>query len=271
MKSVRFILLDGSCPSGRLGRNPKNPHIYTRRLRYLRAMLYVMKRIHVFAFVLAFGVVSCDSSTDSGLPDQTAADHASAPAGSVKIGEVRIPDEYFQLLERDVDAYMDANSSGDYAKYVEYVHPGSFEHDSLKANLIKELEMYREAGIQQTIRGYDVQFVSEFVDDGKHDIALLVLNVRHEIVLTGMYAENPQGLESMIRDKYGRDNYTFNPDVPSYDIEGEVKMYCFVPKGEKRFYFLQDTFVQSPKLAHLMEYPIMKRMKELEAEYASSL
>lgn len=230
-----------------------------------------MKRIYLFAFVFIFGAVSCDNPTESRLADQNAADSSSTGLGSMKIGEVRIPAEYFEALQRDVDGYMSANSTGDYAKYVEYVHPGSFEHDSLKTSLIEELVMYREAGIEQTIRGFDIRFVSEFVDDGKHDITLLVLNVRHEIVLSGMYAENPQGLESMIRDKYGRDNYTFNAAKPSYEIEGEIKLYSFAPKGEKRFYFLQDTFVQSPKLAHLMEYPIMKRMKEIEAEYATSL
>jgi len=233
-------------------------------------MLYAMKRTYFFALIFAFALGSCDNAGDVNEADQAASQVATDDSGTMKIGEVRMPAEYFEVLKTNVADYMSSNSTGDYAKYVEYVHPGSFEHDSVKTKLIAELEMYREAGIQQTIRGYDIQFVSEFVDDGKHDVALLVLNVRHEIILGGMYADNPKSLESMIRDKYGRDNYTFNPAKPSYDIEGEVKMYCFVPKGEKRFYFLQDTFVQSPKLTHLMEYPIMKRMKEFEAEYQAS-
>lgn len=222
-----------------------------------------MNKVLLLALLFSFILFSCDET-----PEQPA-DQTQVNQGN-SVGEVRIPEEYFEALKRDVDVYLMANSDGDYEKFIEFVHPGSFEHDSLKTVLIRELNMYREAGIQQTVLGYDIRFVSEFVDDGVHDISLLVLNVRHEIILGGMYAENPKGLEGMIRDKYGRGNYKLNEAKPSYEIEGEIKMYCFAPKGEKRFYFLQDTFIQSPALAHLMEYPIMKRMKELEAEYATN-
>lgn len=174
---------------------------------------------------------------------------------------IRIDEPYLSNLEKNAAAYFTSNAEGNYEEFINYAYPGVFDEEMSREATIELLQSYRDAGLTQVVNKFTVKHVSELVEDKDNLVCMMIANVEHDIILSGKYAEKPQSLEVFVRDKYGKNNFTYNDQEKTYHVKGDVNLYGITPKDSLHFTFLNDQYVNSPKLAGLLEYNTVEKLR----------
>lgn len=223
-----------------------------------------MKHMYKYSWlIVAVALVSCDE----GLP----VDSSNNPSSEVIIEEVtdtlnRPTEAMKENIVSQLDGHFKALTEGDFASYIEYVYPGSFQTEEAKQETIEQMKGYEEQGWHNRTDSFRVVYFSPLVEDSIGLISMLDIYVESAVVIDDSFPQEPEIFESMIKSKYGPDNVQYDPATRTYHIIGNNVMYAITPKDSIDFTFLSATFAQSPLLAKLMPFNTVRQLKIYEKD-----
>lgn len=222
-----------------------------------------MKNITLFFILASLAVFNaCDEEIPYKNQDHSATSSNEPSSSSV----IRLEEPYLSNLKEHGIAYFELNASGDFNRFLDYTYPGIFSEEITREDVVEMLQSYRDAGMEQIVKNVEIKHVSELVEDKENLVSLMIAYVEHDIVLSGSYAENPKSIEAFVRDKYGKDNYSYDEASKTYHVAGNVNLYALTPKDTVNFTFLNDQYVNSPQLVGLLEYPTIEKLRKFVVE-----
>lgn len=222
-----------------------------------------MKSIHLLTIFAALAFfTACDEDVPYKSQDKT----SNSSNESSSSGIIRLEEPYLSNLKEHGIAYFELNASGDFNAFLDYTYPGIFSEEITREDVVEMLQSYRDAGMEQIVKKVEIRHVSELVEDKDNLVAMMIAYVEHDIVLSGSYADKPKSIEAFVRDKYGKDNYTFDEETKTYHVAGNVNLYALTPKDTINFTFLNDQYVNSPQLVGLLEYPTVEKLRVFAVE-----
>lgn len=173
-------------------------------------------------------------------------------------------------LDRSFGQLLKAQSEGDYKTALGVYLPDLFESEEQFVATVEAMSNYRESGVVQTFNEFELIWASPFVESFNRQIALVSFEVDHQVKLEGVFVDKFKAFEVNVRDQYGRNYYTPDPENNRYLIRGPVKFFAF-KNDDGSISLLNEEFLRSPRSGEFIESLALHEIKKFENEAREKL
>lgn len=207
------------------------------------------------------GCFSCDdgSSGNNGESGATADPNDTLP---------RLTEAQKVQLKKDVQDWHQTLSNQEWDKHLEYMYPAIWKTDSTKLILRDQMKGFYEAGYYNLIDSSKVKYISPIVTDTTRNQQIVAVKsfVYQRVVVEEKYpTDNPEGaFMGMLTTRYGN-NVTYVPEERVFYIQAPTLSYAFLGE-DGSFTFLAEQFINSPSLAGLLSFNIVRQLKKYESD-----
>lgn len=174
-------------------------------------------------------------------------------------------EEDLALINERMEVHLRNQSEGDFSAGVENYFPKIFRDEAEKLAIAKAMQDNRAAGNVQTFTGSEMLWASPFFKENGYEVCLAMFRLEHTIELTGEMASKFDTYDVFVRDVYGKDYYTEDPENKRFIVDGPVKFFFF-KTDEGKMYLLNEEILRSAIAAQLFQPHNLQDMKAFETK-----
>jgi hypothetical protein len=222
------------------------------------------RAIFVFLLLLLSVSFGCDDPSGVNSTDSQNSDAIQDPYAKFQ----RLTENQTEALEKDLDLFFELLTEKDFEGHLAKMHDGIWESDTSLVYNAGILEKYHDMGFVNLVDETSLNYVSPIVLDtaSGNEIVLAELQTKMRILVTEEAAPNGLGIEGMIRTRYGEGNYQWVEEDRMYYIDAPSKMYAFVGEDHETFSYINEQFIQSPRLSGLLNFNTVRALKKMEKD-----
>lgn len=214
--------------------------------------------------IVTFAMIGCFSCDDGNQGGES----GSIGSGVANDTLPRLTEQQKVQLKKDVQNWHQTLTNQEWDTHLDYMYPAIWKSDSSKTVLKNQMKGFYDAGYYNLIDSSKVKYISPIVIDSTRNQKIVAVKsfVYQRVVVEEKYpTENPEGaFMGMLRSRYGN-NVTYVPEERIFYIQAPTLSYAFLGK-DGTFTFLAEQFINSPSLAGLLSFNVVRQLKKYEAD-----
>lgn len=223
-----------------------------------------MRSLYFLFFILILGFSSCTGCNDEVISDTTEPQAIQTPHANRE----RLSDEQIEKLEDKLQEFFFLLGEGRFKEHLSMMYPSIWDVDSDIDTYVDILQEVSDGGVINYADENKLNYVSPIVLDtisGKK-LVFIEFQSKMRIYVDEKAYKNGLSLEGSIRTRYGSNNYQWVEEERTYYIDSPSKMYVFINEDRTDFSFLNEQYIQSPKLSGILGYYTVKELKTIDKE-----
>ncbi len=179
---------------------------------------------------------------------------------------INLSDTEARQLTETFNEFLAYQSDAKYSESMEYYPPELFTSEEQKQASTDQMVQFRERGMIQRFQSAKLEWAAPWMDSEGKDITFVSFFVEHTITLENELKDKAKAFETNVRDKYGKNNYSFDANTNTYHIAGPVKLFIVRLPDSDRMYIVNEEYIMMPSVTPIIIIEVIQEMKKFENE-----
>lgn len=213
-----------------------------------------------FVSIALICMLSCGETTDSEIAKPI------EKKETASFQMINISEAEARQLSETFNEFLTYQTEAKYMAAMDYYPPELFESDEQKQSSVDYLYEFRERGMIQRFDSAQLQWAAPWMESEGKQVTFVSFFVEHTIKLEKELKDKAKAYETNVRDKYGKNNYTFDASTNTYEVAGPVKLFIVRFPDDERMYIVNEEYVMVSRPDPMIIMKVVEAMKQFENE-----